>query len=231
MVQKKEVMRNSLKKLTVTLATASAWLAFTVSPAQAQYRETSLTDYLPGMGHYLDTKLNGWGMVIAPDGSFCVANTATGVGTFYDQSGKPLAQVITIPAAPSHPFGPLGTPTGLVRNPTSGFVISKNGRSAPAIFLFNSLDGTISGWNPDVDQDAAVTIQDNSGAGALYTGVPWVGTVTDKSSCMRPIGARTGSICSMPTLTLWGHLATEMSSVNYRVTMYSVSTMKMASSM
>lgn len=164
-------MRNSLKKLTVTLASASAWLAFIASPAQAQYRETTLTGYLPGMGHYLDTKLNGWGMVIAPDGSFCVANTATGVGTFYDQTGKPLPQVITIPAAPSHPFGPLGTPTGLVRNPTSGFVISKNGRSAPAIFLFNSLDGTISGWNPEVDQDAAVSIQDNSGVGAIYTGL------------------------------------------------------------
>ncbi len=36
-------MRNSLKKLTLTLATASAWLAFTASPAQAQYRETTLT--------------------------------------------------------------------------------------------------------------------------------------------------------------------------------------------
>jgi uncharacterized protein (TIGR03118 family) len=164
-------MRNCLTKLNVALATVCAWLAFLACPALGQYRETTLTGYLPGMGHYLDRKLNGWGMVVAPDGSFCVANTATGVGTFYDQSGRPLPAIITVPGAPSQPFGPLGTPTGLIYNPTTEFVISKNGRAAPAIFIFDSLDGTISGWNPAVDQEAAVTIQDNSGGGSLYTGL------------------------------------------------------------
>jgi hypothetical protein len=100
-------MRNCLTKLNVAHATACAWLAFVACPALAQYRETTLTGYLPGMGHYLDGKLNGWGMVVAPDGSFCVANTATGVGTFYDQSGRPLPAIITVPGAPSQPFGPL----------------------------------------------------------------------------------------------------------------------------
>src|SRR5262249_15702664 len=114
---------------------------------------------------------NGWGMVVAPDGSFCVANTATGVGTFYDHSGRSLPAIITVPGAPSQPFGPLGTPTGLIYNPTTEFVISKDGRAAPAIFIVDSLDGTISGWNPAVDQEAAVTIQDNSGGGSIYTGL------------------------------------------------------------
>jgi uncharacterized protein (TIGR03118 family) len=65
----------------------------------------------------------------------------------------------------------LGTPTGLVRNSTTDFVISKNGHSAPAVFIFDSLDGTISGWNPSVDPDNAITILDNSAAGAIYTGL------------------------------------------------------------
>jgi hypothetical protein len=47
--------------------------------------------------------------------------------------------VITIPAAPSQPFwSDQGTPTGMVANTSSQFVISKNGKSGPALFLFDS---------------------------------------------------------------------------------------------
>jgi len=67
-------------------------------------------------------------MASAPDGSFCIANTATGVATFYRTSGKPLPLTITIPAAPGEPLGPIGTPTGIAYNFTSEFVISKNGK-------------------------------------------------------------------------------------------------------
>jgi uncharacterized protein (TIGR03118 family) len=56
----------------------------------------------------------------------------------------------------------LGSPTGIVYNPTSDFVISKNGKSAPALFLFDTADGTISGWNPAVDPNNAVIMVDNS---------------------------------------------------------------------
>jgi uncharacterized protein (TIGR03118 family) len=155
------------------LATAAVafWLTCNLEPALAQYRQSNLTGYQPGMGRFLDPKLNGWGMVNAPDGSFCVANTATGVATFYSEAGKPLPRVIHVPAETSQPFGPLGTPTGLVYNPTDEFVISKNGRSAPAVFIFNSLDGTISGWNPAVDPDNAITVADNWPAGSIYSGL------------------------------------------------------------
>jgi len=50
----------------------------------------------------------------------------------------------------------------MVSNPNSGFVISKNGKSGPALFLFDTLDGTISGWNPEVDPDNAIIAVDNS---------------------------------------------------------------------
>ena len=53
------------------------------------------------------------------------------MATFYDRSGQVLPQVVTIPAAPSQPLGPVGRPTGVVYNPTSDFVISENGKSAP----------------------------------------------------------------------------------------------------
>lgn len=155
-------MRNNAIKPAVALASAIGWLTFSAVPALAQYHQVNLTGYQPGMGRFLDPKLNGWGMVSLPDGSFCVANMSTGVATFYHQSGKPLPLVVTVPPAPSQPFGPVGSPAGIVYNPTSEFVISKNGRSAPARLIFATLDGTISGWNPEVDPTSAIIMVDNS---------------------------------------------------------------------
>lgn len=130
------------------------------------YVQHDLVGFQPGIGHYLDPNLNGWGMDSAPGGPFCVSNAATGTATFYSRQshppGKPLPPVITVPPAPSEVFGPVGIPTGLVYNPTAGFVISANGKSAPAQFLFDTLDGTVSGWNPDVDPDNAIIVVDNS---------------------------------------------------------------------
>jgi uncharacterized protein (TIGR03118 family) len=138
------------------------------------YQQINLVGYQAGMAPHTDPNLNGWGMDYAPGGPFCVADNATGVATFYDRAGQVLPQVVTIPAAPSHPLGPVGRPTGVVYNPTADFVISEGGRSAPALFLFDARDGTISGWNPAVDPDHAIMVVDNSTEApsrADYTGL------------------------------------------------------------
>jgi uncharacterized protein (TIGR03118 family) len=137
------------------------------------YQQLNLVGYQDGMAPNTDPNLNGWGMDFAPGGPFCVANNATGVATFYDRSGQVLPQVVTIPGAAVEPPGPHG-PTGVVYNPTSDFVISEDGRSAPAEFLFAARDGTISGWNPAVDPNKAILVVDNSReapARADYTGL------------------------------------------------------------
>ena len=137
------------------------------------YQQLNLVGFQEGMARHTDPNLNGWGMDFAPDGPFCVADTFTGVATFYDRSGHVLPQVVTIPAAPSQPLGPVGRPEGLVYNPTADFVISEGGRSAPAVFLFGTRDGTISGWNPAVDRNHAILMVDNSTEAfpANYTGL------------------------------------------------------------
>ena len=89
---------------------------------------------------------------------------SSGRATLYGPAGKAIPLTITVPSAPSQPSGPTGTPTGIVLNLTSGFVITKDGKSGPAILLFNTLDGTISGWNPDVDRttpSSGLTIRAN----------------------------------------------------------------------
>jgi uncharacterized protein (TIGR03118 family) len=53
-------------------------------------------------------------------------------------------------------------------------VISAHGKSAPATFLIDTLDGLICGWNPAVDPNNAIIIVDNSAEApfaASYTGL------------------------------------------------------------
>lgn len=161
-----KTQKNIMKKKIKTVLAALGGCLLAAGSASAQYIQHNTVSYLPGMAHYYDPNLNGWGMDSAPGGPFCASNAATGVATFYSRTskppGKPLPTIITIPPAPSQPFGPVGLPTGLVYNPTAGFVISANGKSAPAEFVFDTLDGTISGWNPDVDPDNAIIVVDNS---------------------------------------------------------------------
>ena len=136
------------------------------------YQQSNLVGYKPGIAHASDANLNGWGMVSMPDGSFVVANAfTTGLATFYNRSGHVLSRTITVPASASEPPGSVGHPTGVVYNPTKDFVISANGKSAPARLIFDSIDGTISGWNPKVDPTQAIVMVDNSAAGDIYTGL------------------------------------------------------------
>jgi uncharacterized protein (TIGR03118 family) len=82
-----------------------------------------------------------------------------------------VVRKITVPASASEPPGLVSHPTGVVYNPTKNFVISANGKSAPALLIFDSFDGTISGWNPKVDPTQAIAMVDNSASGDIYTGL------------------------------------------------------------
>ncbi len=140
----------------------------------AGYQQLDLVGYQPGMARYTDPNLNGWGLDFAPNGPFCVANVSTGVATFYDQQGNTVMSPVIIPAAAVDPPGTPGSPTGVVYNPSSDFVISENGKSAPAEFIFDTLDGLICGWNPTVDPTHAIVVVDNSTEApfaASYTGL------------------------------------------------------------
>ncbi len=157
------------------------------------FQQLDLVGYQAGMGHHTDPNLNGWGMTSMPNGSFVVANAfSTGLATFYDSSGHVLPQTITVPvsatgsATLSSALGvdistKYGHPTGVVYNSTKDFVITnpETGVSAPATLIFDSIDGTISGWNPCVDPTHAILIRDTWAAStpsaertdSVYTGL------------------------------------------------------------
>ncbi len=120
-----------------------------------------------------------------------MSDNAAGVTTLYDGAGNARPLVVTIPAAPSAGAAAVGTPTGQAFNTfdpgSSDFVISKAGASGPGFFLFATEDGTIEGWNPNVDPARAVIAVDRSTAtdsagdvGAAYKGLALVTTPAGK---------------------------------------------------
>jgi uncharacterized protein (TIGR03118 family) len=150
------------------LAVLAFVVGFSGIPASAQYTVTNLVSSQAGQAKYQDPDLiNAWGIAYAPTGALGVTDAGSGFTTFYNANGVKQSTVITIPAASSKHHG---TPTGIVYNGSSGFQISQNGHSRPAKFIFDTIDGTISGWNASVNSKTAVIVVDNSGS-ASYTGL------------------------------------------------------------
>jgi uncharacterized protein (TIGR03118 family) len=135
----------------------------------AGFIETPLVSSIPGLAPNTDPKLiNPWGFVETPAGQFRVATNGTGRGILFDAQGEKEGADIIIPAPAGSPSKTTSTPNGVVNNPTSDFVITVNGQSAPATLLFSTEDGTIAGWNPSLSQTRAVIGADQSGSDAVY---------------------------------------------------------------
>ena len=149
---------------------AALLAAATVAGAQPnRYGQHNLTSSVPGLAAHLDPNLiNPWGISFGPTTPFWISDADAGVTTLYDGSGNPLPLVVTIPG----PAGATGNPTGQVFNGTGAFMLA-NGSTAR--FLFATENGTIVGWNPAAGTSGIISV-DNSGLGAVYTGLGVSGT-------------------------------------------------------
>jgi uncharacterized protein (TIGR03118 family) len=133
-------------------------VAVGVLPASTIYTQTNLTSDIPGLAANFDANLkNPWGMSFSTTSPFWVSNQVTNTSTLYNGSGVPVPLVVTTPAGP----------TGQVFNATTDFSLAPG---TPARFLFASLSGTVSGWNPAVNPSAAV-VAFTANDGAVYTGL------------------------------------------------------------
>jgi uncharacterized protein (TIGR03118 family) len=138
----------------------------------ASYSQTNLVADTPGVAQFTDPHLvNAWGMSYAPGGPFWVSDNGTGLSTLYNGVGQIQSLVVTIP--PPAGSNATAAPTGTVYNATSGFKVTENNLTGPSAFLFDTEDGTISGWAPSVDATNAVLAVDHSmgGTGAVYKGL------------------------------------------------------------
>jgi uncharacterized protein (TIGR03118 family) len=139
------------------------------------YIPHNLVSDLPNMAERTDPNLiNPWGISSPPTGPIWVSDNNAGVATVYHGNGRPFPKqnsslVVAIPP-PTGGSGS-GTPTGNVFNDTSDFVVTQGTHSGPARFIFATEDGTLAGWNPEVDAMAAILAKDESSTGAVYKGL------------------------------------------------------------
>jgi uncharacterized protein (TIGR03118 family) len=143
--------RSGLVKLACAIA-----LVATPSVVQADgFTQANLVSDVPGLASTLDSNLNNpWGVSFAPASPFWVSDQGTGLSTLYTGAGSIVPLVVTIPA---------GNPTGQVFNGGSGFAL---GNGQPARFIFDTLGGTIAGWNGGTS-----AVQMASAPGAVFTGL------------------------------------------------------------
>jgi uncharacterized protein (TIGR03118 family) len=168
------------------------------------YQQTNLVSDLSSTGaKVIDPNLrNSWGLTRSSTSPWWIGNNNSGTATLYDGAGDPInifpdlspdpngsgivSPFMNSVVVPSPGFAP-GTqsaPTGVVFNGNAADFLLNKGVPAgkPAIFLFATEDGTISGWNPAVNVPAgshppsidAVLEVDNSdngsAKGAVYKG-------------------------------------------------------------
>lgn len=106
---------------------------------------------------------NPWGIASNPAGILWISENSKGLTTIYDSTGAQKLAPVAIPAGANH-FG--GSPTGIVFNGGTGFVIPATQK--PGKFIFAGLDGTISAWSGG---DSTLKVADRSTFGAEYTGL------------------------------------------------------------
>jgi uncharacterized protein (TIGR03118 family) len=171
----KTTIKNSLRAAWALPAALGLLQSISSGRAAVGYEITNLVADSAGVARFEDTNLvNPWGVFVAP-GVIVASDNHSGLSTFYGLGGRPVPFTITIPP----PMGGTGpaAPTGLVPNSTRGFVIMEGSRARPSRLIYATEDGTISGWNPEVDRSNAILAVDNSANGAVYKGVTlgWAG--------------------------------------------------------
>jgi uncharacterized protein (TIGR03118 family) len=137
-----------------------------VSPLRAAERisfsVTPLVSDQPGVAPNTDPNLvNAWGLTSSPTSPWWVSDNGADKSTLYRGSdGQPQPQpnplVVNVPNAP----------TGTVFNPTSSFVLPTGGR---ALFLFDTEEGKVLGWNGAQGTNAVVVANLNDDA--IYKGL------------------------------------------------------------
>jgi uncharacterized protein (TIGR03118 family) len=137
-----------------SVAAASGDNAFTVTDLVADSGSSAASD---------DASLvNGWGLSAGPTTPWWVSDNGTNLSTLYSGTGAKVALTVTV----------AGGPTGTIFNGSAtDFVVTQNGKSGAARFLFATKAGTIVGWTPTVNATTAIPGVDRSAQKAVYTGL------------------------------------------------------------
>jgi uncharacterized protein (TIGR03118 family) len=149
-------------------AAAPDWATTPKPLATNQYLITELTTNVSSGAPNTDANLiNPWGVARSSGGPWWVSDNGSGKSTLYSGAGAAVPVVVSIPAAGSASSAP-GSPTGVIFNGTTDFAVAAG---KPALFLFATEDGTISGWNPSALPTSAIIAVNESAQGASFKGL------------------------------------------------------------
>ena len=117
-----------------------------------QYQQTNLvSDTMAERTTPPDPNLkNAWGISRSTTIPWWVSDKMAGVSTLYNGSGVKTPLTVTIPHTAQTA---VGSPTGQVFNGSNDFAVAPG---KPGMFIFVSLDGTTSAWNPGVNRTNAI---------------------------------------------------------------------------
>ena len=148
------------------------------------FTQTNLVSDIPGLGGLTDTNLiNPWGIAFSATSPLWTSNQGSNTSTLYRGTTRDNVQAVPLP-----PVGPLivnaSSPTGIVFNPTTDFVVTQGSVTAPATFIFNetTFDATgnpvssaITGWTgASVAPARSGTVTKVTKNAAFYTGLTLV---------------------------------------------------------
>ncbi len=158
-------------------AVASCLAAQTISALPNNYLVHNLVSDLANTADHQDPNLvNPWGVGFGAT-PFWAGNNGSGTATLYSGTGAAIGAplVVTIPQAGN--AGTAGPVTGVIFNTFASNANAFDVQAGmPALFIFCSEDGVISGWNQTVSGTKASILFDNSKSGAVYTGCALGGT-------------------------------------------------------
>jgi uncharacterized protein (TIGR03118 family) len=177
------VTRRGLSAAAIVSAGALAAGALGAAPAGASahiggYRQINLVSDQAGKANLRDRDLvNAWGLAASPG-----TNASPGSPLWVADNGSDKATLYQGASATSVSKVPLtvnvtgAAPTGQVFNGDgSAFMVKDDkGNSGSALFIFDTENGTIDGWAPNVGGPAPSTVTEvarNNGANAVYKGL------------------------------------------------------------
>ena len=133
-----------------------------------------------GLAEFDDPNLvNPIGLQLSPSSSLWTSNNGTGTATLYEGNGLPLPAgeplAVQMPVPVGQAEGTLAHVTGIAYNRYAGLEITSAARTDSARFLFVTEEGTILGYNADIERERALIALDNSASGAVYRGLTIAG--------------------------------------------------------
>jgi len=129
------------------------------------YQQVNLVADTAGFGAVrVDTMLdNPWGISLGSTGAFWISDNHSGSTSIYDGNGNQLLANVGIPLG-NDTFG--ASPSGVVYNTTTSFIVPENGKAAK--FIYVTEDGIVSAWNKG---DTTIKVADRAAENAVYKGI------------------------------------------------------------